>query len=239
MIATQALRRWIKAQDTPLAGLLYRAAKGARVASLPCLPALHRSLYAGHRLVAAALAGIARMAWWTPLFQSRLTRPAPRLLLQGGMPLVTGPVRLEIGADCRISGKITISGRTRSAAPTLVVGRNVDLGWQTTIAVGRRITIGDNVRIAGQAFLAGYPGHPIDARRRALGDPDDDAQVGDIAIEDDVWLATGVTVIGPARIGARTIVAAGSVVTGDLPPDVLAAGVPARPVRLLTADGGL
>jgi acetyltransferase-like isoleucine patch superfamily enzyme len=113
------------------------------------------------------------------------------------------------------------------------VGNNVDIGWQTTIAVGRSIEIGNNVRSAGRAFLAGYPGHPIDAAARATGAPDTEDQIGDIVLEDDVWLATGVTVSAGVRIGRGTIVAAGSVVTKDLPPGVLAAGVPARVVRQL------
>lgn len=75
----------------------------------------------------------------------------------------------------------------------MTIGNNVDIGWMTTLAIGQKVGIGNNVRIAGRAFMAGYSGHPINAERRALGEPDDDNQVGDIILEDDVWLATGVT----------------------------------------------
>ena len=95
------------------------------------------------------------------------------------------------------------------------------------------MTIGNNVRIAGKAFLAGYPGHPIDAVKRAAGYPDNDDQVGDIIIEEDVWIATGVTILPNVRIGSRSIIATGSVVTGDIPADVLAGGVPAKVIRPL------
>ncbi len=64
---------------------------------------------------------------------------------------------LTIGNDCRISGKTTFIGRSDSIYPTLCVGNNVDIGWQTTVVVGNKINIGDNVRIAGQGFLCGYP----------------------------------------------------------------------------------
>lgn len=113
----------------------------------------------------------------------------------------------------------------------MTIGNNVDIGWMTTIAIGQKVGIGNNVRIAGRAFMAGYPGHPINAERRALGEPDDDNQVGDIILEDDVWLATGVTVSAGVTIGRGTIVAAGSVVTKNLPANVLAAGVPAQVKR--------
>jgi acetyltransferase-like isoleucine patch superfamily enzyme len=150
------------------------------------------------------------------------------------MPLVLGPVRISLGGDCRISGQTTISGRSAGPiAPELTVGRNCDIGWQTTIAVGRRIGIGDNVRIAGRALLAGYPGHPLDPVARAAGLPDTEDEIGDIVLEDDVWLATGVTVSAGVTIGKGTVVAAGSVVTRDLPAGVLAAGAPARVIRTI------
>ena len=77
----------------------------------------------------------------------------------------------------------------------------------------------------------------MDARDRALGLPDTDDQIGDIVLEPDVWLATGVTVTAGVRIGRGTVVAAGSVVTRDLPPFVLAGGVPARVIRSLAQPG--
>jgi acetyltransferase-like isoleucine patch superfamily enzyme len=227
-----AFRSWIKARETPLADALYRMAMRARSLAFPVIPALHRPLYALHRAARGALATAARVCWTTPLFQSRLETPAPRLFLYGGLPLVIGPVRMRFGADCRVSGQTTITGRTAGAdAPELVVGANCDVGWQTTIAVGRRVVLGDNVRLAGRCFLAGYPGHPLEAERRAQGQPCDAEQIGDITLEDDVWLATGVTVLAGVRIGRGTVVGAGSVVTRDLPAGVIAAGCPARVIR--------
>ena len=234
MSAAITLRRWVKERRHPLAEFAYRVAIGARGFSLPVVPGLHRALYRGFIATRSGLAAAARALWWTPLFQSRLAAPAPRLFLYGGLPLVLGPVRISLGSDCRISGQTTISGRSASpAAPELTVGRNCDIGWQTTIAVGRRVRIGDNVRIAGRALLAGYPGHPLDPVARAAGLPDTEDQIGDIALEDDVWLATGVTVSAGVTIGKGTVVAAGSVVTRDLPAGVLAAGAPARVIRTI------
>ena len=227
-----ALRQWVKSRRHPAADLAYRIIHGLRCFSLPVVPGLHRGLYQAYTAARGAASAIARALWWTPLFQSRLEKPAPGLYLYGGMPLVLGPVSIRIGERCRVSGQTTISGRTSGlTAPLLVVGSNCDIGWQTTIAVGRRILIGDNVRIAGRALLAGYPGHPLAAGPRAAGLPDTEDQVADIVLEDDVWLATGVTVSAGVRIGRGTVVAAGSVVTRDLPAGVLAGGAPARVIR--------
>jgi acetyltransferase-like isoleucine patch superfamily enzyme len=228
------LRQWVKARQHPAARFSYRLVKGVRRASFPVIPGLHHVLYAAHRAGTELLTTVARILWWTPLFQTRLIRPAPGLFLYGGMPLVLGNIDMTIGRNCRISGQTTISGRSAGhAAPTLSVGSNCDIGWQTTIAVGRRISIGDNVRIAGRALLAGYPGHPLAAIPRAKGCPDTEDQVGDIVLENDVWLATGVSVLAGVHIGQGTVVAAGSVVTHDLPPGVLAGGIPARVIRTI------
>jgi acetyltransferase-like isoleucine patch superfamily enzyme len=232
MMACSHLRAWVKAQNTPLAQWIYQFAKGLRGFSLPTMPLLHRPLYALHCLTRICLSNAIRVLWTTPLFQSRLVSPAPRLFLYAGMPLVLGRVDISVGADSRISGQTTISGRSTTVpAPQLFVGKNCDIGWQTTIAVGGRICIGDNVRIAGRAFLAGYPGHPIDAGARAAGAADTQDQIGDIVLEDDVWLGTGVTVLAGVRIGRGAIIGASSVVTKDVPAFALAAGVPARVIR--------
>lgn len=238
MMTIRRLRAWAKARQSPLARFVHGAAMGLRNFSVPVIPGVHAALYRLHCLVKGAAANTARILWHTPLFQSQLLKPAPKLYLYSGIPLVLGAPEMRFGERCRVSGNITITGRTSGTEkPVLLVGDNCDIGWQTTLAVGRRIVIGDNVRIAGRAFLAGYAGHPIDAADRAAGLPDTEDQVGDIVIEDDVWLATGVTVSAGVTIGRGTIVAAGSVVTKDLPPFVLAAGVPATVKRSIAAAG--
>ena len=59
----------------------------------------------------------------------------------------------------------------------------------------------------------------------------------DIVIRRGVWLASNVTVIGPAVVGEHAVVAAGSVVMGDLEPRGLYAGVPAKLVRRIETEG--
>lgn len=233
-MSTLTLRQWVKARRHPLARLAYAMAKGAGGGALPVVPGVHAVLYRVRQGLLSGFAEIRRAFWLTPLFLSQVRSRPRRVTLYGGMPMLIGPLDINLGEDCRISGQTTMTGRSAAAAtPRLEIGANCDIGWQTTLAVGTRIALGNNVRIAGRAFLAGYPGHPLDAADRAAGLPDLDSQCGDIVLEDDVWLATGVTVSAGVRIGRGTIVAAGSVVTRDLPPFVLAGGVPARIIRHL------
>jgi acetyltransferase-like isoleucine patch superfamily enzyme len=231
------LKLWLKSEQTPMACALNRLARSVLQFELPTFKPFVRLLLSLHLLITGICSSAARIFYWTPLFKGRIQAGGKHLYLYGGMPYVSGPLAIRIGKGARISGQTTFSGRAVSRSdgiePCLCIGSNVDIGWQTTIAVGTKVIIGDNARLAGRHFLAGYPGHPLNARDRALGLPELDCQCGDIVIEDDVWLATGVSVMAGVRIGQGTIVAAGSVVTHDLPSFVLAAGVPAKIIKSL------
>lgn len=227
-------KQWLKHSEHPLAKTLFLRLKAIRSFEIPAPKRAAAAAYAIYCSLRSLLATLTRVFWWTPLFKGRLDGTGKNLYLFGGLPHISGPVHIRLGDNCRISGQTTISGRAAAPqAPLLEVGNNVDIGWMTTVAVGHRVEIGNNVRIAGRGFLAGYPGHPLDAGARAAGLPETDEQVGDIVLEDDVWLATGVSVMAGVCVGKGSVVAAGSVVTRDIPPGVLAAGVPARVIRRL------
>lgn len=231
-------KQWLKTSQHPLAKILFSQLKNVLNFELPLPKLLCSAFYSFYVFIRTLLATLTRILCWTPLFKGRLQKVGRHLNLYGGLPYISGPVSIELGDNCRVSGQSTFSGRSCAAtAPQLTVGNNVDIGWMTTIAVGSKVVIADNVRIAGRALLAGYPGHPLDAQDRALGLPETDQQVGDIILEKDVWLATGVSVMAGVRIGEGSIVAAGSVVTCDLPPMVLAGGIPARVIRTLKQTG--
>lgn len=231
---TSKFRRWVKARQSPLANLVYRAFIFMRHFSMPVIPIIHSGLYHLHISVRTLLDNFMRIFWYTPLFQTRLIKPAKDLNLWGGMPVLIGNLRISIGDGCIICGHSTLSGRPASQQiPVLTIGDNVGIGWNVNIAVGKKVIIGNNVRISGGGFISGYPGHPVDAQDRATNKPDTEDQIGDIILEDDVWLASNVTVSAGVTIGRGTIVAANSVVTRDLPAFVLAAGAPASVKRSL------
>jgi maltose O-acetyltransferase len=91
-----------------------------------------------------------------------------------------------------------------------------------------RVTIGDDVQIGPGVQLL-TPTHPLEPGPRR----DKWESASPITIEDNVWLGGGVIVCPGVTIGRDTVVGAGSVVTRDLPPGVLAVGNPARVIRHL------
>lgn len=238
MNTLQTFKQWVKTQNHPLARAIRLSHQRSRHFEIPALRCLYLPLRLLHASVNQLWSTLTRVLYWTPMFKTRLSRstdyPGDRLNLFCGMPQVLGALNVKVGSDCRISGQTTFSGRWSSReTPLLQIGNNVGISWQTTIAVGSKVILKDNVRMGGRVFLAGYPGHPIDPVQRAKGLPDKDDQVGDIILEEDVWLGSGVTVTRGVTIGRGTIVAAGSIVTHDLPSYVIAAGYPAKVVRKL------
>lgn len=227
-------KQWLKTSNSPVAKFLFFKLKSLRTMEMPCPRIMQVTFYTLYKNTHSIFSELIRVVWWTPLFKGRLKDFGKNTYLYGGLPFISGPVEIKLGNNCRVSGYTTFSGRSCSKqTPTLTIGNNVDIGWMTTIAVGQCVDIGNNVRIAGRTLLAGYPGHPINIEDRAAGLPETDDQVADIIIEDDVWLATNVSIVAGVRIGRGTIVATGSVVTHDLPPMVLAGGIPARVIRHL------
>ena len=90
------------------------------------------------------------------------------------------------------------------------------------------ITIGDQVSIGpGVTFLT--VGHHIGPTTRRAGAFD----IRPITVGDGAWIGANVTILPGVRIGAGAVVAAGAVVTQDVPPDTLVAGIPARVKRTL------
>ncbi|WP_304414181.1 acyltransferase [Photobacterium atrarenae] len=207
--------------------------QGVHSFTLPAIPGVHALLYGLHRTLSATGQALLQKLYYTPLFLSRVANRPRRLQLYSGMPLLCGQLRIELGEGCRISGATTFSGRNSSERPTLVIGDNVDINWQSTIAVGEQVILEDNVRLAGRVFLAGYPGHPVDPLRRARGEPDDAHQVGSIHLKENVWVGTGSTILQGVTIGENSIVATGSVVTKSMPANVLIGGNPARVIKPL------
>ena len=111
-------------------------------------------------------------------------------------------------------------------------GKNITLGQYVFINSGCRfqdqggITIGEGALIGHNAMLATLD-HGMEPSECH------DFFPAPIHIGEDVWLGASVTVVGGVTIGDNAVIAAGAVVTKDIPPNTVAAGVPARVVRTL------
>ncbi|MGH8781752.1 sugar O-acetyltransferase [Paraburkholderia sp.] len=105
------------------------------------------------------------------------------------------------------------------------VGRNVFINQNCTFYDLGGLDIADDVMIGPNVSLI-TSGHPIEPSRRRDG-----VIAKPIVIERNVWIAAGATIVGGVTVGENSVVAAGSVVTKDVPPNTLVGGNPARVIR--------
>ena len=108
------------------------------------------------------------------------------------------------------------------------IGAGCFLNFNVVVLDCAEVTIGDRVQVAPavQIYTAE---HPLDAAARATALE----SARPVHIGDDAWLGGGAIILPGVRIGAGSVVAAGAVVTRDVPPATLVAGNPARPLRRL------
>jgi len=165
-----------------------------------------------------------------PIFQSFTKHCGHSLFIESKIPQVWNSPDIYIGDNVKLSGYTSFFGcpflKTKSQ---LKIGNNSYIGYSTTLAIGKKIEIGENVKIAAHCFLAGYYGHPIDPEKRKMNHNEEN--IGSIKIKDNVWIGTNAKIMKNITIGENSIIAAGSVVTKDVPENVIVAGNPAIVVK--------
>src|SRR5580658_9706556 len=109
----------------------------------------------------------------------------------------------------------------------ITVGRAVFIGYECAFTGHEAIDIADEVMIAHKVNLV-TAGHPVEPDQRRLS-----ITSAPIAIETNVWIGAAATILPGVTIGADSVVAAGAVVSRDVPPATLVGGVPARVIRSL------
>ena len=168
------------------------------------------------------------------------TRAAERFGSMGrgsvvGFPLSTlyGESSIHIGTDTMVSTWCTLAagyGPDQSSRPprALVIGDRCVIGLRSGIVAHESIEIGDDVWFGQEVYVTdanhGYqdPGTPIG---RQLGAPEP------VRIGSGTWIGHGAVVLPGTNIGCNVVVAAGSVVRGDIEDHAVIGGVPARVIR--------
>lgn len=134
--------------------------------------------------------------------------------------------KIKLGKRVSVGGPIKISGNPKNIIIKGSVGINAFcvLGCRDDA----KIIIGNNVRISACSVIIPYglEINVLDKKRNHIG-------YGDIVIEDNVWVGSNSTVVGSVKIGKNSVIAAGSVVTKNVPSNCVVAGVPAKIVKHL------
>lgn len=134
---------------------------------------------------------------------------------------------VRIGEHSLVLGPIRITG-DGDPCSLLTIGHNTIVTGPLQVDLGAPLRIGDWVRIGHDVALLTID-HKIGTDFLRSGT----TTYGPIEIGNGSWIASRVTVLPGVSIGKSSVVAAGAVVTRDVPPNTLVAGVPARVVRAL------
>jgi acetyltransferase-like isoleucine patch superfamily enzyme len=172
----------------------------------------------------------------------RLGQPAnislgPGVYLDQGVYLHACPQGIEIGADTYVMHHATLQVYHFRGIPHsgIKIGRRCFIGEFSLIRGQGGVTIGDRVFLSPLVQIMAV-NHVYDDPTRPLIEQGITAE--GIVIENDVWIGAGAIVLDGVRIGRKSVIGAGAVVTRDVPPHSLAVGVPARVTKDLQAARG-
>jgi acetyltransferase-like isoleucine patch superfamily enzyme len=149
-------------------------------------------------------------------------------VLLDGRAHVINQGRLVFGDHVRLNGSTVRLEFACFRGARLTVGDGTFINYGTNVSAVEGVSIGNHCAIGQYSIV-------MDCDYHAVDDLDSRGNAKAITIEDDVWLGARTIVLKGSRIGRGAVVAANSVVRGEIPPFALAAGSPARVVRYIGA----
>jgi len=179
-----------------------------------------------------------RVLCWTGYLMSKGVTVGKNISLKGK------PAIERFTGTIRIGDNVTLRSRSRGSHSTLYAPTRLitDTRPDATIEIGdhtringacihatERISIGSHCLIAPNVTILDSDGHGLQPDERRLANP----VSAPVVIGNNVWIGISVIVLKGVRIGENSVVAAGSVVVHDVPPNSVVAGNPARVVKIL------
>lgn len=143
-----------------------------------------------------------------------------------GRPNIENRGRILVGARVRLNSGWAPVELVSGSRGVVEIGDGVFINYGSIVSAQQQVRIGSNTMIGNYCIVADTEIPGIEA---PSGGPLIEARP--IEIGSGAWLAARVTVLPGSRIGAGAVIAAGSVVSGDIPAGSLAGGIPARILR--------
>jgi acetyltransferase-like isoleucine patch superfamily enzyme len=181
--------------------------------------------------LAKASAEEVHLLWPRKVFAEAAARALPHQTFNRTRTALLRAAGVSIGEHSLLLGPIRITGE-RDPCHLISIGANTIITGPLQLDVGAEVRIGDWVRLGHDVTLLTID-HAIGSYWLRSGT----TAYRPIVIGSHSWLASRVTVLPGVTIGESSVVAAGAVVTKDVPPNTMVAGVPARVVRELPESG--
>lgn len=170
------------------------------------------------------------MAIWRARWSLRSAEALGPYTRLWGRMVVRNQGRLRIGNRVRLIGTLTPIELGTGIEGCLEIGDGVFINYGSSIAAMQSIRIGAKCSIGTYAIIMDNNFHRIEPDRR-----DEMPESAPVVLEENVWLGSRVTILPGVTIGRDSVIGAGSVVTRSIPPQSLAAGVPARVIKTISS----
>jgi acetyltransferase-like isoleucine patch superfamily enzyme len=221
----------VRRQEPGIYRTVYRVGKSVRGMHLPAIRPLGALLFHGRGLWKTFWSLATSRLIYEQMLRYRC-QVHGRVVLDGDMPLVYGPGDIVIGDGVIISNRNTwIVGLKVYPDAKLEIGDRVTLGYMNLISVAKSVRIGNDCLFAGEVKILDNNSHSLDYVQRRANAPLEPEDVAPVVIDEDVWIGTNCMVLKGVKIGRGAVIAAGAVVTKDVPPFTVAAGNPARVIK--------
>jgi acetyltransferase-like isoleucine patch superfamily enzyme len=171
---------------------------------------------------------VGRLALVGPALNARYhlrsaTRLGGRVTLRGRASVVNQGT-MTIGDRVRLVSTVATLELVALPGGHLEIGDNVFINYGSSLVSSAHVTIGNDCLIGTHVMVMDCDFHRVEDKAwDTTGDP--------VVLEDRVWLGNRSMVLKGVTVGHDAVVAAGAVVTRDVPPRTVVAGVPARVVR--------
>ena len=145
-----------------------------------------------------------------------------------GRPAITNRGRMVIGERVQLVSTIATLELVSDEGGLLEIGERTLVNFGCSLVATELVRIGAHSHIGPYTMMQDNDFHRIEPERRLERPPSKPIIVGD-----NVWIGARVIIMAGVTVGEDSVIGAGSVVTSDVPPRTLAAGVPARVVKEL------
>jgi maltose O-acetyltransferase len=150
----------------------------------------------------------------------------PVLFLGKGKYIFQGKVQLGyFPSPYFYSGNIHLEARTKESV--IEFGNNIFINNNFVVISEKKVKIGNNALIGTNVEITDSDFHNIIPAERFGGSH----FTAEVEIKDNVWIGSNVKILKGVTIGENSVIANGSIVTGDIPANVVAGGIPAKVIK--------